>query len=141
MGVAAAVVGLALGAVGAKKSYDAASDSAEAQQDINNQNAAVNAQKRMEEKRAAARRRRITAARVEQAAENSGVGTGSALQGTLGSLSTQYAAGQAGLNTRVKAESAITQSQNDMADSRVDDALGQGIASLGQSIFSYGMNG
>jgi hypothetical protein len=122
------------------QSIKASKNIAEEQKDIQNQQAAVAAQKRNEEKRAAARRRRIAAASVAQSAENSGVGDSSAKEGTIGSLSTQFGATQAGINVREVAEKQIRQSQNRIADLNVDQEIAGGITSIGKSIFSYSMS-
>jgi hypothetical protein len=138
MGAAAAVVGLVLSVAGTKMQMDASKDAAKEQEKIRNQQQAVSAQQRIEEKRTAARRARVARARLMQSAENSGVGTGSGIQGSLGSLETQAGAERLGISVREDAEKAIARHQDHIAEDRESGQMGQALGSIGGSLFSAG---
>ena len=115
--------------------HEAAKDAAEAQEDAENAASALQKQKQIEQRREAFRKRRIAAARIEQGAENTGVGTSSAKAGSLGSLSTQAAAFRGSINASDKAGDAIAEARGDARDASIDQTIGEGVSSIGMSIF------
>ena len=138
MGVGVALAGLALAGIGTAVQVKSAKDAAEEQEEIQDQQAALAAQKRIEERRVANRKKRIAQARIRQSAENTGTGGSSAESGALSSLSTQSAAERSGIFVREQGEQAISQAQQGLADANLQGQFGKAGTNLGLSLFKAG---
>lgn len=131
-----AVVGAITAVVGLAVSIDEQKEQTEEQTIQKRAVRATEFSKRARERRQALRERRIKTARLEVAAQATGVSGSSGELGTISTLATQFAANVGFGRGLQKARDVIGASQIRVAKSQVSQAVGSSLQRTGLSIFS-----
>lgn len=122
--------------VGTAVSIDATRDAAKASKERNKVQTASQKAQDSASLRQQARQERIRRAKILQAGENTGTSGSGREVGSIAALRTQVSANEARVAGQQNTAEGIGELNQDIADSQVQQALGQGIKSIGSSAFS-----